>query len=69
METYLARASIFLTDGSATNTAYPILTRQPWERPFVFVSQPLKLGAWASEGIANIIVSLLIRTVENIPTS
>lgn len=69
METYLARASIFLTDGSATNTAYPTLTRQLWARLFVFVSQPLKLGAWASEGIANIIVRVLIYSAVDILTS
>lgn len=69
MEMCLVKASIFLIDGSATNTAYLTLTRQLWEKPFVFVSQLLKPDAWAFEGIANIIVCLLICTAKNILTS
>ena len=67
MEMCLVKASIFLIDGSATNTAYLTLTRQLWEKPFVFVSQLLKPDAWAFEGIANIIVCLLICTAKKYP--
>jgi hypothetical protein len=52
----LGRGSIFLIEGSVTNTGFLILTPQLWEKPSGFVFPPSKLGAWAFEGTANIIV-------------
>ena len=51
------KAFTFPTAGSATNTAFLILILLRWARPFAFVSRLLKLDAWVSEGIVNIIVS------------
>lgn len=52
----LDKGSIFLIEGSATNTEFPILTLQLWERPLGCVFPQSKLDAWAFEAIANIIV-------------
>jgi hypothetical protein len=58
----LGKGSIFLIEGSVTNTASHILTPQLWERPSGFVFPPSKLDAWAFEGTANIIVRFLADT-------
>jgi hypothetical protein len=58
----LGRGSIFLIEGSVTNTAFHILTPQLWGRPSGFVFPQSKLDAWAFEGTANIIVRSLADT-------